>query len=310
MKFFAAVLLFIILISFVSKKNIIAPKLTAPPETVQLKDSLYIDKLEVTNAMWRSFTESWLLEKEEDTATYKKMQPDSAVWYSLKFDYENYVKSYATSPTFSDYPVVGITYEQAIAFCEWRTERVNEYLEKIRDAKFRSVIYRLPTEAEWELAATGKLDIVKFPYGYERIKVATKYDTAKMFNCRYKDIDSARNTEQLLVAPSNSGTPNLYGIYNIIGNVGEMVSEKGLSKGGFYELAVENCKVKEKFSYKKPNRYLGFRCVCVVDNTSAFKKPKEVIKQTKQPKAEKKSKQKKGVKGFEQQEDSTIANPK
>ena len=314
MKFFIAILLFIVLISFISTKELAMPKLTAPPETVLLKDSLYIDKLEVTNAMWQDFTNNWLLDKEGDTAMYKKMQPDSSVWYSLKIDYENYVKSYFKSATFSSYPVVGITYEQAVAYCEWCTERVNEYLEKLKDIRFRSVIYRLPTEAEWELAAAGKLDLTKFPYGYERIKMATKYDTSKMFNCYYRDIDSARNTEQNMVAPSNSGTPNLFGAYNMIGNVGEMVIEKGLSKGGFYDLKVESCKVKEQFSYKKPNRYLGFRCVCLVDNSVGFKNPKEGFKkptkeQTKQPKLDKKTKLKKGAKGFQQPEDSTNTNP-
>ena len=313
MKFFITILLFIILVSFVAKKEFSSPKLTVPPGTVQVKDSLYMDKMEVTNAMWQDFTEGWLLGKEDDTAAYKKMQPDTSVWYSLKYDHENYEKSYASSAAFAEFPVVGVSYEQAIAFCEWRTERVNEYLDKIRDAKIRNVLYRLPTEAEWELAATGKLDLAKFPYGYTQIKAATKYDTAKMFNCYYRDIDSIRNTDQLLVAAANSGQPNAYGIFNMIGNVGEMVSEKGLSKGGFYDSPVENCKIKEQFSYIKPNRFLGFRCVCIVDNSFAFKKskeglkkPKDVLKklkeETKQLKPDKKSKTKKII-GFDQEKE-------
>ena len=314
MRFFIAFLLVIILVSFITTKEFNGPKLTVPPGTVQVRDSLYIDKMEVTNAMWQDFTEGWLLSQENDTATYKKMKPDITVWYSLKYDHENYEKSYASSASFAEFPVVGISYEQAVAFCEWRTERVNEYLEKISDAKIRNVVYRLPTEAEWELAASGKLDLAKFPYGYTQIKIATKYDTAKMFNCYYRDIDSIRKTEQLLTAAVSSGQPNGYGILNMIGNVGEMVSEKGLSKGGFYDLAIENCKIKEQFSYKRPNRFLGFRCVCIVDNSFAFKKPKEGLKKpskdelkklkedTKQPKADKKSKGKKTI-GFEQEKE-------
>jgi hypothetical protein len=43
------------------KKNFAPAKVTTPPGTVQLKDSLYIDRIEVTNEMWRAFTEGWLL---------------------------------------------------------------------------------------------------------------------------------------------------------------------------------------------------------------------------------------------------------
>lgn len=288
----------VILISFISKKDFAPVKVTTPPGTVQLKDSLYIDRIEVTNEMWRAFTEGWLLKKENDSATYAKMQPDSAVWYSLKFNSEHYVTYYFTSIGYGDYPVVGITYEQAVAYCEWRTERVNEYLERTKDAAFKSVVYRLPTEAEWELAAAGKLDPVKYPHGYERVKDGKKDDSSKVINCFYPDIDSVQNTLQNLIMPSLSGKPNQYGIYNIMGNAGEMVSEKGLSKGGFYDAPLQFCTVKEKFSYKEPNRYLGFRCVCLVDNAFSFKKQKEAFKQ--QLKQNKKPTNKKDNKGFDQ----------
>ena len=297
MKAFVLILFSALLISFISEKKFAPGKVAAPPGTVQLKDSLYIDKFEITNEMWRAYTEGWLLKTEDDTTTYAKMQPDSTVWYSLKMDNEKYVTEYFKSPEFSDYPVVGITYEQAVAYCEWRTERVNEFLEKTRDANFRNVVYRLPTETEWELAAAGKLDLVKFPYGYEQTILHKKDDTTKMFNCYYDNIDSAQQNAQNIAMPVSFGKPNQYGIYNIIGNVGEMVSEKGLAKGGFYDLPLEYCKVKEKFSYNEPNRYLGFRCVCLVDNAFSTKKQKELIKQQK---PDKKSKNKKDVKGAEQ----------
>ncbi len=286
-------------------------KNSEPPGTVMVKEGLFMDKEEITNSMWRAFAEGWLLNVENDTAQYKNMLQDSTVWYSLRGgEAKRYMTDYATSSEFANYPVVGITYEQALAYCSWRTDRVNEMLRKSQKSSFKPILYRLPTEAEWEFAAAGKLDTAKFPYGYESTKERFKNgDSAKMFNCYYRDFDSIANNLYGKVLPVNWGKPNAYGIYNIIGNAGEMVSEKGLAKGGFYDLPVQYCKIKEQSSYNSPNRYLGFRCVCTYDSTSSFgnkpqtgfkkptkeeKKGKETEKKPEEKKPSKKDKKKKG----------------
>jgi len=271
---------------FIHSKEIDSFKITTPPGTSQIKDSLYMDTYEVSNMAWQEFI-AWTQKYDEDTLKYKKLEADTTVWYSLKYDADRYINTYFTGASFASYPVVGITYEQAKQFCEWRTERVNELLQKTPGSAFKRVEYRLPTETEWELAAAGKLDIVKFPYGYEHTTERIKGgDTVKIFNCYYNDFDSL-NPQQANAKPVNFGKPNQYGIYNMIGNVGEMVSEKGLAKGGFYDLPLEYCKVKEQSSYKFPNRYLGFRCVCLVDNSFSAKQQKDAFKKEKKEKQEK-----------------------
>ena len=302
MKNFLLLLLAVSLFSFITtKKNIIASKVTVPPGTVMLREGLYIDKFEISNAMWREFTHGWLLGVEDDTASFNKMAPDSTVWYSLKIDRDRFIYNYHVASQFGNFPAVGISYEQAVAFCEWRTDRVNEMIDKNPgNFSFRKVTYRLPTEGEWELAAAGKLDTARYPYGSMETKILTKEDSLKMFNCVYADLDSIHNTIQPLPVSIDYGKANGYGIYNIIGNVAEMVSEKGLAKGGFYELPLEYCKIRERSGYNTPNRYLGFRCICTTNSGFGIKPDKDALKNEKPAKTEsKKDRSKKKTQGFE-----------
>jgi hypothetical protein len=49
----------------------------------------------------------------------------------------------------------------------------------------------------------------------------------------------------------------------MIGNVSEMVLEKGISKGGSWRNILEECRVGKDIPYEKPSAMLGFRCICI-----------------------------------------------
>ncbi len=90
--------------------------------------SFYMDETEVSNQDYREFTHWTSRVYPGDTEKLKSITPDSSVWRSKLAYNEPYVQNYFRHPAYSEYPVVGVTWEQADAYCKWRTDRVNEQI--------------------------------------------------------------------------------------------------------------------------------------------------------------------------------------
>ena len=88
--------------------------------------SFYIDETEVANVDWLEYLH-WIKRTYPNDAEYHyNALPDTLVWRQPLSYNEPYVNNYLRHPAFQDYPVVGITWEQANDYCVWRTDRVNE----------------------------------------------------------------------------------------------------------------------------------------------------------------------------------------
>ncbi len=237
-------------------------KLKNPPGMVWLKDSIYIDASEIRNFDYLEYVQ-WI--KRFEPEKYDFVLPDTTVWRNKKFCNEPYVQYYFSHPAYKNYPVVGVSYEQAIDFCMWRTKLVKQFAsvasKRNKRAKksmqhFQNIEYRLPTKEEWEYAASaGNLNSA---FGYEKIiadnnlpKVWVK-ETAILYY--YADATISTLTK----------TPNKFGLHNMIGNVAEMILDKGVSKGGSFINNLNNCSISDSILYTKPELWLGFRCVCVI----------------------------------------------
>ena len=89
--------------------------------------SFYMDQYEISNRDWSEYT-TWMKAVFEKVAPklVQKAQPDVNVWREELAYNEPYLQNYFTHPAYSEYPVVGVTWEQAVDYCQWRTDRVNE----------------------------------------------------------------------------------------------------------------------------------------------------------------------------------------
>ncbi|GGG55252.1 gliding motility lipoprotein GldJ [Bizionia arctica] len=110
--------------------------------------SFYMDETEVTNKMYLEYLD-WLKRiyppsEENYRAIYDGALPDTLVWRNRLGFNEVMTENYLRHPGYGEYPVVGVSWIQAVEFASWRTDRVNEmYLEEAgyitRDAKIASV---------------------------------------------------------------------------------------------------------------------------------------------------------------------------
>lgn len=236
-----------------------------PPGTVKICDTLYFDEAEVTNCSWQEF-ENWTKVKYgANSNEHISTLPDTLVWRQNNSSNEPYVQYYYRHPAYKDYPVIGISYVQAIAYCKWRTERVMENVCLSKKYSALNFEYRLPTKQEWEFASNNGTGYFNNRGLNEKEKITSNHRWAKD---DYEARKGYQHAYPEVLAPVTSYEKNLFGIYNMIGNAAEMVYEKGISKGGSWCHLLEQCRVGKEITYEKPSAWLGFRCVCVMKQPS------------------------------------------
>ncbi len=146
--------------------------------------------------------------------------PDSLCWVrDFAYSYnEPMAKKYYNHPAFGNYPVVGVSWKQATAFCEWRTHLLNSFLEGKKRSPESD--FRLPTEAQWEYAARGGRSQMSYPWGgpYLRNKKGCLLANFKPGRGNYPE-DGGFYTVR-----ADAYWPNDFGLYNMAGNVAEWTS--------------------------------------------------------------------------------------
>lgn len=215
--------------------------------------------------------------------------PDETVWVN---DFDNsmnepYLRMYFTHAGYDDYPVVGVSWEAATAFCAWRTEQYKRFIKLPAGMVIEP--FRLPTEGEWEYAARAGNSENVYPWATDGLQTEKGCFMAnfKPGEGNYTE-DGHLITSRVAIYP-----PNEFGLYDMAGNVSEWTSttflESGPSRMGdmnpvlnYHAATEDRYDMKKKvvrggswkdisqfirsdmrsYEYQNETRsYIGFRCV-------------------------------------------------
>jgi formylglycine-generating enzyme required for sulfatase activity len=221
----------------------------------------WMQKTEVSNAEFRAFLED--VKKAGNLDGYYTYYPDSTGWKNISSANAPFEAYHFTNPSFDNYPVVNITYDAALAYCQWLSYKYSAQPNK----SFGQVEFRLPTREEWMLAARGgKNDDRPYPWKGEEL-VDKKNQKLANFRTEGSDLNDqiagSRNDKVFITTPVNSFFANEIGLYCMSGNVAEMVAEKGVAVGGSYVENANNILIDSKKEFKSSSADVGFRVLMV-----------------------------------------------
>ncbi len=257
---------------------------------IKCSDFLWIDQTPVTVDSWISYY-NWIKNNEGEGAAAEVL-PDSNkissnVWKYIKFaeiliskGEDNQVSiqtgqktvSVAKCPEitncdncykekkvkrcpYGNYPITGITYKQVIDYCNWKTKMLgaNEVIFRLPSSKERKQIVLQGLKGEHKLLgikdSTCNEKSTCAAFNYKLVKGTEDYDSWGENGMSLKQVDYF--------------APNELGVYDLFGNVSEMIQERGIAKGGNFKLYAAQCNVDSIQYFTEPEVWLGFRCVAV-----------------------------------------------
>lgn len=238
---------------------------TLGPEVEYKTAAFYMLETEVTNKAYNGFLND--LKAQGRTEDYEKARFRSENWYTPNHHNEAARCYYDSFPAYELYPAVNVPYEGVVLFCQWLTEKVGN----------PEWVYELPSQIHWVWAASGGKDGVPYSMGepFLTARDGTPYyhylhlgdesicrtDSGfRVVNLSY-DMGVYLNTDSDIPYPAKSLRANGYGLYNMCGNVAEMVSNPNMAVGGSWLDPGYDIRIYSTKEYTQPSPQIGFRVI-------------------------------------------------
>ncbi|MBI4647190.1 MAG: SUMF1/EgtB/PvdO family nonheme iron enzyme [Bacteroidia bacterium] len=211
----------------------------------KLNDTLYVSKFETSNFEYQLFL--------KENKNNKDLLIDSLKWLKLKSFYysEPFCNMYHWHMAYQNYPIVNISYESAVKYCQWLTSK---YMNGESNSK--KIRFKLPTEKEWLEACQleKNRNWPTYLVNNDSLYFKPNVKLCESNNCITK------------TSPDNviSKYKTMNGCSHIIGNVSEMLITKGKSKGGSWLHSINDSAPDKSQDYSEPNPFTGFRVFLVV----------------------------------------------
>ena len=239
-------------------------------DTVSVQ-GFYMSKGEVTNIQYQEFLAD--LRRKGELDKLKIAQIDTTNWNTeLKWNNQKYVDYYFSHPAYQNYPVVNVSKEGAELYCEWLSEKYDSLSGGELKLKFR-----IPTHIEWLRAANGSRMKSSYSWGGPYLRNTkgqilanfvrfgaeniTRNEETEIYEVTTKNIGYNFDDDADVTAPSISYWPNEFGIYNMNGNVSEMISDKDLVVGGDWRSPGYDIRNESTRAYKGSSVTVGFRVI-------------------------------------------------
>lgn len=267
-----------------------------PPNGIEISNNFYMDESEISNIDYREYM-YWLESiYGADSKKLNEAKPDTSVWNTKK-ETAHLSEHYFTHPAYDYYPLVGINLEQAKKYSDWRSEIVAELnlisrgiikenrdktaenyftIERYVEGDYDWIIkkediivpvFTIPTRKEWEVVAScNRTNYLCIDSSKVRSRKLLKkdiplYNTLELYKQNHT-IPENLNHDKTPTVMVRSFDTDEKGIYNLIGNVSEMIDEEGVSKGGHWNKSMAAIKENSDDEFLEANSWTGFRNVC------------------------------------------------
>lgn len=221
--------------------------------------SFYMLQTEVSNLDYQEYLMD--LERNGKTEQLKISAIDTLKWRDPLAYNEPYVVHYHRHPAYKHYPLVNISYEAAQLYCEWLSEKITQ----LNKGKYLATV-RLPSQAEWVYAASNGGTTSPFSWQGEFPRNKKGCMMANFVFMKPSEVDSTNKKQSAdITAPVKSYFPSPFGLYNMNGNVAEMVQEKGIAMGGSWKSKGYEIKNTASATYTHPTITIGFRPILIIE---------------------------------------------